>query len=257
MSQPYLALEAELHDAFWAAEDAHSELPLMADFLADHPGRALEIGCGSGRLLLPLVARGFDVEGLELSPDMLALCNSNAAEKNLPLILHRGDMSNWRPQRNFDALLVPAFTLQLTDDPAATLRHWHDWLVPGGGLYLTTFVPFAELDGDLPENQWYDDHQATLPDGRRASLETRHQLDRRARQLQREHRYRIEGTAAIHESRQTLRWFEDDELSALLKTSGFELTRAFLDFDPERFFSPSELEESDGICTYLARRLPT
>ena len=46
---------------------------LMAAFLEKHPGPALEIGSGSGRLMFPLVQMGLDVEGLELSPDMLAL----------------------------------------------------------------------------------------------------------------------------------------------------------------------------------------
>ena len=81
MSQPYLSLEAELHDAFWAAEDDGSEIRLMADFLKTHPGPALEIGCGSGRLILPLIATGFDVEGLELSTDMLEICRKGAEEE--------------------------------------------------------------------------------------------------------------------------------------------------------------------------------
>ena len=58
MSQPYLSLEAELHDAFWEAEDDASEVRLMADFLKKFPGRALEIGAGSGRLMFPLVQMG-------------------------------------------------------------------------------------------------------------------------------------------------------------------------------------------------------
>ena len=57
MSQPYLSLEAELHDAFWDAEDDGSEVRLMAEFLKKHPGPALEVGSGSGRLMFPLLKR--------------------------------------------------------------------------------------------------------------------------------------------------------------------------------------------------------
>ena len=46
MAQPYLSLEAELHDAFWEAEDDGSEVRLMAEFLKKFPGPALEIGAG-------------------------------------------------------------------------------------------------------------------------------------------------------------------------------------------------------------------
>ncbi len=62
MSQPYHSLEAELHDAFWEADDDGSEVRLMAEFLKKHPGTALEIGSGSGRLMFPLLEMGFDVE---------------------------------------------------------------------------------------------------------------------------------------------------------------------------------------------------
>ncbi len=61
--QPYLSLEAELHDAFWNAEDDGSELRLMAEFLRKYHGPALEIGSGSGHLMFPLPQGGFGVEG--------------------------------------------------------------------------------------------------------------------------------------------------------------------------------------------------
>ena len=44
-----------------------------AEFLKKFPGPALEVGSGSGRLMFPLLQMGFEIEGLELSADMLAL----------------------------------------------------------------------------------------------------------------------------------------------------------------------------------------
>src|SRR5207253_8772778 len=40
---------------------------------------ALDLACGTGRLLLPLLQAGLDVDGCDLSPDMLALCRQRAA----------------------------------------------------------------------------------------------------------------------------------------------------------------------------------
>lgn len=254
MSQPYRSLEAEFHDAFWAADDGHSELSLMADFLASHPGESLEIGSGSGRLMLPLRQQGFALEGLELSPDMRAIATQQAEKLGLEAMIHAGDMSTWQPPKRYAALLVPAFTLQLATDPAATLRHWHDWLLPGGGLYLTTFIPYAELLGEIPENEWYIDHQATLTDGRCALLETRHRIDSAKRQLAREHRYSIKQQPdANHNCCQQLTWFEPRELSELLKSAGFIVERHFLDFDPDFSLPEPESDEFDGIVTHLAR----
>ncbi|RYD31156.1 MAG: class I SAM-dependent methyltransferase, partial [Verrucomicrobiaceae bacterium] len=139
MSQPYLSLEAELHDAFWEAEDDGSEVRLMETFLKKFPGPALEIGAGSGRLMFPLLQKGLDVEGLELSRDMLTLGRKRAEGLGIRPVMHEGDMTEWLGSRKFAALLAPAFTLQLAPDPAAALKHWHSLLENRGGLYLTVF----------------------------------------------------------------------------------------------------------------------
>jgi SAM-dependent methyltransferase len=257
VSQPYLSLEAELHDAFWEAEDDGSEVRLMADFLRKHPGPALEIGSGSGRLMFPLLEMGFEVEGLELSPDMRALGRIRAQALGLKPVVHAGDMTSWRPARRHAALLAPAFTLQLAADPAAVLRHWHGWLENHGGLYLTVFMPYAELEGALPENTWYPDHQAALPDGRIGLLETRHRLDRQRRILHREHRYSLSGDPPVtHRSCQTIRWIGHGEMLCLLEKSGFRLDRFFVDFDPSRENPDPDCGKCEGIVTYEAARLP-
>lgn len=256
MSQPYLSLEAELHDAFWNAEDDGSELRLMAEFLRKHPGPALEIGSGSGRLMFPLLQAGFDVEGLELSQDMRALGGARAAELGLKPLVHAGDMGAWQPRRRYAALMAPAFTLQLAADPAATLRHWHGWLENRGGLYLTVFTPHAELEGSLPEDEWYEDHKASLPDGRSGLLETRHRLDRKKQLLFREHRYSLSGNPPLtHRSKQTIRWFGDGEMPELLESSGFRLERCFTDFDPGSAVAAPDQDDGEGIFTYHAVRL--
>lgn len=255
MPQPYLSLEAEWHDAFWHEEDDDSELRLMADFLRKFPGKALEIGSGSGRLMLPLRHQGFDMEGLELSADMRAMAFERARALGLQVNIHEGDMSCWLPQAPYQALLAPAFTLQLAKDPLATLRHWNRMLVPGGGLYLTTFIPHAELLGELPENRWYPDRQLTLGDGRRGRVETRHRIDREGRILHRHHRYTVAGDGgARHESHQAIRWIEDAEMQATLAQAGFEVQQRFLDFDPGHGIENPGPGDFDGILTYLARK---
>jgi len=255
VTQPYLSLEAEWHDAFWHAEDDDSELPLMLGFLEQFPGKALEIGSGSGRLMLPLLDRGFDVEGLELSADMRALAFERAQALGVQMTVHEGDMCQWRPEQAYHSLLAPAFTIQLASDPLATLLHWNQMLLPGGGLYLTTFIPYTELLGELPENTWYPDRQITLGDGRSGRVKTRHQLDHDRQILHREHRYSItKEPKTRHESRQDIRWIEHSEMLAVLTQSGFELSRYCLDFDPAHVVENPDHEDFDGILTYFARK---
>ena len=228
----------------------------MAEFLKKFPGPALEIGAGSGRLMFPLVQMGLEVEGLELSRDMLELGKTRAKLLGVSARVHEGDMSTWNPGRKFSAILAPAFTLQLAADPEATLRHWHGLLENHGGLYLTVFMPYAELLGDLPENEWYQDHSVTLPDGREGLLETRHRLDREKQLVHREHRYSINGDRPItHESRQTIRWIEHGELLSLLEDCGFRCEKFFVDFNPERAVEDPDRIDFDGILTYHFTRM--
>jgi hypothetical protein len=186
---------------------------------------------------------------------MLALGQARAARLGLKPVVHAGDMTEWRGTRRYAALLAPAFTLQLAADPGAVLRHWHGMLENHGGLYLTVFMPYAELLGDLPENQWYPDHQVILADGREGLLETRHRLDRPNQLLHREHRYSLTGNPpATHQSRQTIRWIEHEEMLALLEKTGFQLDRWILDFDPDGPCTHPDETEFDGILTYQASR---
>jgi len=249
----YSSLEALLHDAFWAEEGEPAELRLLDETLCEYPGLSLEIGCGSGRLLLPLLQKGHEVEGLELSPEMLELCRKTAEGQSLSPVLYEGDMMSFDPGKKYRSLLVPAFTLQLAPDPAAALSYFHELLEPGGVIYLSVFLPMAELNRELPEGEWYDDHGTKLPDGRSASLQTRHRLDRKARILTREHRYLLHAAdgslEAQHESQQTIRWFTARQLRGMLARAGFEPVHAIADFEPEL-----PVEEDAQIITVVARK---
>ncbi len=250
----YTSLEALLYDAFWAEEGEAAELPFMEHVLRDHPGPSLEVGCGSGRLLLPLLEKGHAVEGLELSPDMLELGRKTAAARGLEPVWHEGDMMSFDPGSRYASLLVPAFTLQLAGDPAAALAHFHKLLAPDGVIYLSVFIPFAELHKELPEGEWYEDHRIPWAEDRSAVLETRHKLQRKERILEREHRYRILGAdgsvEAEHISKQTLRWFTARQLRGMLEKAGFTPLHAIADFDPEL-----PVDEEAQIITVVAQKL--
>jgi SAM-dependent methyltransferase len=247
-------LEAELHDLFWSHQGEPAELPLLADFLTSHPGHGIEVGCGSGRLLLPLLAAGHTLDGLDSSPDMLRLCREAAHRQDLAPVLHLGDMAGFAPPRRYASVAVPTFTLQLAPDPAFALDRFAGWLQNGGGLFLTTFVPEAELAGELPENDWFEDHRITLADGSTATVETRHTLDRGQKLLDRHHRYHVCDPAGEqtgrHESRQMLHWFGPGELESLVETAGFEITRRIAEFDPAA--DPDDAQ----ILTICATRRP-
>lgn len=233
----YDELEARLHDLFWAAEGQNEELSLIENFLQQYPGTALELGCGSGRLLTPLLEKGYLIEGLDNSEIMLQLCKDRS-QKYDP-VLHRANIEDFRTGSIYGAITVPAFTLQLIkpEQISSVLNNIHQHLHPGGGLYFSTFIPWAEITGELDEDLWYLDQETMTPDGHSARCYTRFQIRRISQVLSRDHRYEIVAQdnelLEQSESSQMLTWYWQREMALLLENAGFTIQQVIGDFDAE------------------------
>lgn len=120
-------------------------------------GRVLELGCGTGRILRPLLRAGIDVRGVDLSGPMLARAAvrlARARHGKTAGRLVRADIRAlpFRPARPFDVVIAPYGILQsLLSDVALreTLKAVHGVLAPGG-LFGIDLVP------DVPHWKEYD-----------------------------------------------------------------------------------------------------
>jgi len=251
----YDDLEATLHDTFWAAEGVSAELPLLANFLRQYSGTALELGCGSGRLLLPLLNDGYLMEGLDNSEDMLSLCRKQAGDLNP--VLHQAGMEDFQTGSLYGAITLPAFTLQLLpyDKILPTFSNMLQHLHPGGGLYFTTFIPWAEITGELEEGEWFLDQEAPLPNGNTARCHTRFHIMRLSQKLIREHRYEIlsadKKVLKTSESTHHLTWYWPREIREILQQAGFTIEQTIGDFD-----SDHPCDDNSQIITIIASRSP-
>ena len=63
--------------------------PFYRDIILQNGQPALDIGCGTGRLLLDYLAAGIDIDGVDNSPEMLAICEEKAQKSGLHPILFR------------------------------------------------------------------------------------------------------------------------------------------------------------------------
>ncbi len=110
--------------------------------LAGLDGPILEAGCGTGRLLIPLVEAGFEVEGFDRSADMLASCARHCAARGLSPVLRQARFQDFAYDRDFAAIVVPVGSFTLLDDFAealAVLKRFFDHLRPGGRLLIDLF----------------------------------------------------------------------------------------------------------------------
>jgi SAM-dependent methyltransferase len=123
---------------------------------------ALDVACGTGRLLLPYLQAGLDVDGCDISPDMLALCREQAARQGLSPRLYAQAMHALDVPRTYKTLFVcGAFGLggNYEQDQEA-LRRFYQHIAPGGVLALDLYLPYQH-----PERwqYWVQDKRRQLP----------------------------------------------------------------------------------------------
>lgn len=121
MTDAYGRVLAEAYDTF-VASDGRDDVEAWLALARAGEGPVLELGCGTGRLLLPLAAAGLDVEGLDAAPAMLAICRRAAAARGLSPTLHEADMSDFTLARRFGFVFCAAGSLSLLAEPGAIAR---------------------------------------------------------------------------------------------------------------------------------------
>ncbi|GAB4153598.1 MAG: hypothetical protein Fur0021_19460 [Candidatus Promineifilaceae bacterium] len=133
-------------------------------------GPALDIGCGTGRLLLPFVAAGLDVDGVDSSADMLAICRQKAAARGLKVNLYQTSMHQLALSRQYKTIFIPCGTFCLLinrDDALQALHRIYAHLAPGGELVFNLFWEIGKGGWfwNEPDGKWHRMFYDTLPNG--------------------------------------------------------------------------------------------
>jgi SAM-dependent methyltransferase len=76
-----------------------------------HGGPILELGCGTGRIAIPLAQAGFAVTGVDRAPSMLAEARRKAAEAGVVLAWHPADMREFELEGRFALAFIANNTL--------------------------------------------------------------------------------------------------------------------------------------------------
>lgn len=232
-------LAVETYDLFVEANPlfAHDR-EIYVDTAREAGGAALELGCGSGRVLEALAEAGLSAVGLDLSPAMLA-----AAERRLarfgaaaPRLVCAG-MDDFDLGARFGSVLITCRAFHHVIEPErqrATLAAARRHLAPGGLLVLDLFDPLLAYAAD-PEPPLPAPREAADAAGRRFRRTVVERKNDPDRQLVSE-RLRVEAldpdgrTLRAEETSWALRWLMRQEAAYLLELCGFSAVACYSDF---------------------------
>jgi SAM-dependent methyltransferase len=224
-NRAYAGHVAEAYDTWMPWDAPYQDAGYFRRAIEAGSGPALELACGTGRLLVRYVAAGLEVDGVDSAQDMLAICARNAATAGVDVTLHHADVTTLDLDRRYATIYNPAGSFMLHDDVSvarAALVRWNEHLLPGGRLCIMMSVPRTGLDAQY---EWRVRRSATRPsDGVTfvAHEAKSYDLDAQIETILNRHElYDPEG-ALVHTflRRSRLRWWEQPELEAALRDAG-------------------------------------
>ena len=245
-SQETFETIARFYDLLYG--DREDDLAMWLELAEAVEGPILEIGCGTGRVMVHLLQHDLRVVGLDISPLALQVARAklDAGGFGRLAALHSADMRQFDlPTKNFGLAFIPINTLMHCEtlaDQQATLDSVARHVRPGGELIIDLFHPnpqtLLEADGRLIlENQIVDEltgHTVQWFVIRRVNF---------AQQIQEVvfilDEIQIDGIIRRETISFPLRYLHRFEMELLLRNAGFTLIDIFGDYDLSSFTDES------------------
>lgn len=231
------------------------DVQFFVDAARECGGPVLELGCGTGRVLIPTARAGLDIVGLDASAHMLAICrmrvDAEPESVRSKVELVEADMRAFALDRTFALVTIPFRPFQhliTVEDQLACLGSIRRHLSDGGTLVLDLFNPSLEhLVNRVIGEEFAEEPEFTMPDGRRVIR--RHKIaahDRANQTTDVELIYYVthpngHAERRVHAFR--FRYLFRFEVEHLLARAGFAVETIYSDYEKSAFGSryPGEL----------------
>jgi len=212
-------------------------------------GPVLELGCGTGRVTIPLAEDGNEIWGLDLSETMLAQFRGKLAPLPASIaarthIVH-GNMANFDLGRKFDLIIAPFRAFQALaekSDQKQCLKCIKAHLSGNGRFVMHVFKPRMIFDESWVQPEAFD-WEVVDPRSnktvRRYEVRKRIDLDRQV--LYVDLIYRVAGSKEDIVEPLSISYFYEDQMRALLRASGFRIIEEFGYFDRRPISNGPEL----------------
>lgn len=236
------ATDARFYDLWNTRAD---DVAFWAGLASTIEGRIAEVGCGTGRIAVPLASGGYDVTGIDPSAGMLELARQRAAAEDATVEWIEGDATAVAEHGPFGLVLLAADVFLNCADAEEQIA----WLtaareaagedgfvaldVPGPAMWLNPALdnqPVLVYSGDDGEGAHLDVWQVTADDLAVQERLLRVIYDHLA----------TDGTVRRSYSEHVLRYVYPAEAELLLTASGIEITAAYGSYDLDPITSDSE-----------------
>lgn len=220
---------AAFYDTLYADKDYEAECDFLEAVFTEHAAgrvaKVLDLGCGTGGHAIPLVERGYEVTGIDRSPEMVRTAYDKAERAGVAAEFVVGDVRDYDLGSVFDAVvsMFAVVSYQLTDeDIAAMFASARAHLRPGGLFVFDGWFGPAVQD----QRPQVSEKVVETPEGDQVTRRAVPTLDEDARtvevaylvELRREGAL-IEATREAHK----VRYLFADEIRILSEAAGFEL----------------------------------
>lgn len=181
----YSSLSAEFYDLD-PTYPPEKEVAFLSPFIEHSvPGPWLEAMSGSGRILIPLLQKGFVVEGVDNSPHMLARCKERLNKINRDVPIYDQSVTELSLPKKYSGIIICFASWQLLPDRAQAIKALQllkDHLLPGGMILIDIFVPWESIkrcivNGTLMRHMRIENAPVQIVQGPDFSIERRATID--------------------------------------------------------------------------------
>ncbi|MBA3816540.1 MAG: class I SAM-dependent methyltransferase [Parachlamydiaceae bacterium] len=228
--QNYGKISSESY-SIWFPEIAkdYEDTEFYRGFIKDGGQPALEVGCGNGRLLIPYLTEGLEVEGLDFSPHMIDICEKRAKAKGLNITLYHQAMQEMDTGKKYNTIFIPYGTFMLLHDKqdiTNALKQFYTHLNANGTLLISLFIPTAtDIHTSAPQpDQWRLRREGKRDDGATVKCWENASFNIEAQIENSKYRYEVIKDGKIIDTEEEtlmIRWYTQSQFTDLLRDVGY------------------------------------
>jgi SAM-dependent methyltransferase len=227
MTNPsYSSLVAKYYDLF--LKDNIDDIEFYKRYILGNYEKVLELACGTGRILLPLLECGITIEGLDNSSDMISVLKHKLQDKKRKTNIYNQSMDTFLIDSVYDLVFIGcgSFMLLNYENGLRCIDAIKNCLKPNGKILLDLFIPWDDITKKA--NNSFDVVRDVCVNDERCLVYEKYEIDTQHQQKIGVYKYEnyINGVLERTELNDlNIRWYSEDEIRQVLQEKGFRNVR--------------------------------